>query len=98
MKEIKVEEVMTRNPIIIEKEISIMDAAKIMKIERIGSLIVRLSKDEYGIITERGHNLQGSSTGFGSGYYKGRKCYDISDNNNRCRPELGRCSQYYVEA
>ncbi len=53
MKEIKVEEVMTRNPIIIEKEISIMDAAKIMKIERIGSLIVRLSKNEYGIITER---------------------------------------------
>ncbi len=53
MKEIKVEEVMTRNPIIIEKGLNIKDAADLMRRERIGSLIVRLTGNEYGIITER---------------------------------------------
>lgn len=44
---------MTRNPIIISEDITIRDAANIMKKESIGSLIVKTLKNDYGIITER---------------------------------------------
>lgn len=51
--EILVGQVMTRNPIIIDENISVMEAAKLMKKENIGSLILRSSENYFGIITER---------------------------------------------
>ncbi len=51
--EIQVGQVMTRNPIIIDENISVMEAAKKMKKENIGSLILKSGENNFGIITER---------------------------------------------
>ncbi len=51
--DIYVEEIMTKTPVIGDPEMTVREAAKIMKAEKVGSLIIALEGVPMGIVTER---------------------------------------------
>ncbi|MBM4237773.1 MAG: CBS domain-containing protein, partial [Euryarchaeota archaeon] len=51
--DIYVEEIMTKTPVIGDPEMTVREAAKIMKAEKVGSLIIALEGVPVGIVTER---------------------------------------------
>ncbi|MDH7509337.1 MAG: CBS domain-containing protein [Methanomassiliicoccales archaeon] len=51
--DILVEEIMTKTPIIGDPEMTVQEAAKLMKTERVGSIIIVQDGEAIGIITER---------------------------------------------
>ncbi|MCQ5375881.1 MAG: CBS domain-containing protein [Methanomassiliicoccales archaeon] len=51
--DILVEEIMTKTPIIGDPEMTVQDAAKLMKAEKVGSIVIAQDGEAIGIITER---------------------------------------------
>jgi len=52
MEEIRIRDVMNRNPVIIKRKASVLDAVKEMVSERVGSIIVVENRKPIGILTE----------------------------------------------